>query len=158
MIQLFEISAPVIPFDSIGGIRLYSHISQLNEILEKNNAEFEMYSRFLAKYVLNEALEIHFNILNGKVYKLCAKNEYKGIFKDEIQIGTNLTAISGKYVNLVYRDFEQYFILDGVVLETVLEKNSQTNHWEDIVTSLSIYIRELDDEILDSEFIEYGKW
>ena len=153
--EIMNINAEIIPYVSLGGIQLYSSIKDI--MLYEHALKFEMYARHLIKYEIDSAIEIHINIINGKIYKLCAKNNYKGSFKGII-IGSNLTKLSCTLENLIYDDFEEIFILDGVIIETVLKKNEQTNKFEDIVTSLSIYVKELDCDIDKIESIENGQW
>ena len=145
-----NINAEIIPYMSLGAIQLYSSIRDIQNLLDKHDLKFEMYARHLIKYEIDNAIEIHINVINGKIYKLCAKNNYKGSFV----IGSNLTKLSCTLENLIYDDFEEIFILD----ETILKKNEQTDKFEDIVTSLSIYVKELDCDIDKIESIENGQW
>ncbi len=153
-----NLNAAIVPYFSIGDVNLYTPISDLQELLEKNEFKYEMYSRFLVKYVLEDTLEIHFNIINGKVYKICALKKYGGDYIG-IKVGSNLTKLSSKLTNLTYNDFEEFFELNGVVIETVLEKDEQTKEWEDVVSSFSVYIKEIDSNDPESvQKVDFGKW
>ena len=47
---MINLEAPIIPWIGMGGIKLYSHISELKSLLESEKAECFLYDKFLVRY------------------------------------------------------------------------------------------------------------
>ncbi|WP_078393758.1 hypothetical protein [Shouchella patagoniensis] len=136
-----DLTAEIVPYQSIGGIKIKSILSENKELIEGNHFKYEMYNYFFIKYYLDHLLEIHVNVLSGEVFKISAFEGYKGSLQG-VQIGTILS--EDRKAEMEFDDFEEIFIYNGATIETELVLNPDNNKWEDKVTCISVYTKELE--------------
>ncbi|MCQ4637788.1 hypothetical protein NE619_13720 [Anaerovorax odorimutans] len=141
-----DITAPIIPWEGLGGVKLYSHIRELKELVESENTKAFIPFGSSLRYEIDETISLHFNIYNGKLYKIRALEKYKGKLFDQIYIGQTIEETLKLEPSFRYDDFEEvYESKKGVFIET--------DPITDSVLWISVFVREL----YSDEFDE-GLW
>ncbi|MCQ4637787.1 hypothetical protein NE619_13715 [Anaerovorax odorimutans] len=136
MDRKIDITAPIIPWEGLGGIKLYSHIRELKELVESENTKASIPFGLFLRYDIDEKISLHFNIYNGKLYKITALEKYRGKLFDQIYIGQSIKETLELEPSLIYDDFEEvYESKKGVFIET--------DPITDNVLWISVFIREL---------------
>jgi hypothetical protein len=139
---MINLEAPIIPWIGMGGIKLYSHISELKSLLESEKVECFLYDKFLVRYEIKGKIYLFFNLINGKLFKITTLEEYKGLLFDEIYVGQKTEDMLRVDTSFEYDEFEEIYVSDkGVFVET--EPETDTVKW------ISIYIKELETEEFD---------
>ena len=144
---MVDINAPIIPWDGMGGIKLYSTIKELREILENDeDVSVVVYHNIWAKYTIKGIMELFFHLGNGKLFKIVTLEGYKGKLFDKIGVKTLEHQLLEIEPSFIYDDFEEVFESEkGVFLQT----NPATTE----ATWITVYVKEL----FDSDF-EEANW
>lgn len=134
--------APIIPFEELGGIKLYSTIDELRDILSLNNVdEMILHNKWL-RYSIQDCIELFFHLKNKKLFRILTLDGYKGKLWGEICVGTTEKEMLAIEPSFVYNEMEEVWESQkGVFIEMDAEKN--TAMW------ISIYIKELDSKDFD---------
>lgn len=139
---MINLEAPIIPWIGMGGIKLYSHISELKSLLESEKVECFLYDKFLVRYEIKGKIYLFYNLINGKLFKITTLEEYKGLLFDEIYVGQKTEDMLRVDTSFEYDEFEEVYVSDkGVFVET--EPETDTVKW------ISVYIKELETEEFD---------
>ena len=142
-----DLDAPIIPWIGLGGIRLYSKVDEIKDILNAPETKKEV-SYDDTRYEIENAIYIFVNNYNNKVYKLTATDNYRGTLFEQIKIGMNVNDILKIEPSFEYEDFEEVFISPkGIYMERDLN---------DIVFWLSVFVKE--SEALNIDDFWAGKW
>jgi hypothetical protein len=145
-IKLIDLNAPIIPWEGMGGIKLYSHISQFFDTIDNLDESDVLLGKFLIRYELESSVDLWFNLMNSKLFKITALEDYKGKLFGNIHIGMHIDDVLKIEPSFVYDDFEEvYCSPKGIFIETDPEKNT--------VLWISVYVKEL-----DNEDFERGNW
>lgn len=140
------INAPIIPYKSVGNIKLYSKISDVERIIKNRKIEKQELNKVWIRYKIDDSLYLFFDIANEKLFKITVLEGYKGKLFDKIFVGMNEDELLKADPTLVYDDFEEVFeSKQGYFLET--------NPIQHTVQNISIFVREM-----DSEEFEKGIW
>lgn len=140
--MIINLEAPIIPWVGMGGIKLYSHISELKSLIEEEKAEYFMYDKFLVRYEIKGKIYLFFNLLNGKLFKITTLDEYKGLLFNKIFVGQNVEDLLTYDASFEYDEFEEVYVSDkGVFIET--DPVTNTVQW------ISVFIKELETEKFD---------
>lgn len=140
---MIDIDAPIIPFKGMGGIKLYSTLDDLNDILSGNNVTSTILHNEWIKYDINNSLELFFHIKNKKLFKITTLDGYRGKLFDKIVVGMKEKEFVEIEPTFIYDDFEEVFESDkGVFIET--DAIEHTARW------ISVFIKELDTEDFDN--------
>ncbi|MDF2474282.1 MAG: hypothetical protein K0R21_2064 [Anaerocolumna sp.] len=143
---MINLHANIEPWKGLGGIRLYAHISEYQELLESSRAKTHMLGRFLIRYEIENQVFMWFNIVNGKLFKITACKQYKGKLFDKITIGMEMEQVLKIDNSFMYNDFEEvYESSKGVYIET--------NPEDDRVMWISVFIKEINEKSF-----EIGNW
>ncbi|MGX8796053.1 hypothetical protein ACR6HW_08210 [Fusibacter sp. JL298sf-3] len=143
---MFNLEAKINPWKGLGGIELYSHISEFKRLLDESSAKAFILGRYLVRYEVKDQFFLWFNIINGKLFKITACEEYKGVLFDKIHIGMDIKKVLEIENSFTYDDFEEvYESSKGIFIETNPENNQ--------VIWISVFIKELYDEDFEN-----GKW
>ncbi len=135
--MLLDISAPIVPFEGFGEIKLYSTRDELRELLEKEDVESEIINNNWIRYDVQNCVELFFHLKNNKLFRLTTLDNYQGKLFEEIGVGTTEKELLEIEPSFVYNDFEEVWESEkGIFIETSAETN--TVKW------ISVYIRELD--------------
>ena len=141
-----DINAPIIPFEGLGGIKLYSTREELRELLESEETiSYPIFDGTIEYKVANKVL-MFFNLANNKLFKISTLEDYKGKLFDKIGVGMTEEELLKADSSFVYNDFEEFWESDkGVVIET----DSITHK----VIWIGVYIPEL-----QTEEFKKGMW
>ena len=144
---MIDIKAPIVPWEGMGGIKLYSTIKELRNILEdRDKVTAVVYHNMWVKYTVEDVMELFFHLANGKLFKIVTLSGYKGKLFDKISVRTLESELLELEPSFIYEDFEEVYESEkGVFLETDPVTTETT--W------ITIYIKEL----LDDNFKE-AKW
>ncbi|MBA4602111.1 hypothetical protein H2C83_07220 [Thermoactinomyces sp. AMNI-1] len=143
---MIKLDAPILPWKGMGGIRLYSHISQFYDLIVHSKSEPVLLGKFLIRYEIKDSVDLWFNIMNGKLFKITALKNYKGKLFDKIRIGMHIDEVLQHEPSFIYDDFEEvYCSPKGVFIETDPVEHS--------VLWIAVYVKEL-----ENEDFERGKW
>lgn len=138
--------APIIPWKEVGGIKLYSTIRELRNIIEDTDNKGRLLNNIWARYEIDNKMYLFFSLVNGKLFKITALSNYKGKLFDKICVGMTESELLEVEPSFIYDDFEEVYESEkGVFLET----DPQTKR----ITNISVYIKEADAD----DFEEY-KW
>lgn len=144
--KLIDSNAPIVPWEGMGGIKLYSHISEFYETLASIDNPALLSWKFVIRYEIKDSVYLWFNVINGKLFKITALQNYTGKLFGKISIGMHIDEVLKIEPSFVYDDFEEvYCSPKGIFIET--DPATQTVLW------ISVYVKELDDENF-----ERGNW
>ena len=144
--MLLDISAPIVPFDGFGEIKLYSTRDELQKLLEKKGVESEVIHNNWIRYNIQNSIELFFHLKNNKLFRITTLDNYQGKLFEKIGVGTTEKELLEAEPSFVYDDFEEVWESEkGIFIETDAETN--TVRW------ISVYIKEL-----DSEEFEEANW
>lgn len=144
--MLLDISAPIVPYEGCGKIKLYSTRDELRELLENEGVESEVIHGDWIRYDIQNSVELFFHLKNNKLFRITTLNNYQGKLFEKIGVGTTEKELLEAEPSFVYDDFEEVWESEkGIFIETDAETN--TVRW------ISVYIKEL-----DSEDFEEANW
>lgn len=131
--------ATIIPFKSMGDIELYSSIKQLRGEIENSYVKGVLLHNIWVRYEIDNTMYLFFSLINGKLFKITALDNYSGKLFEKIYIGMTEKELLSIDSSFEYDDFEEvYESKKGVFLETdPISKQ---------ITSISIYIKETENE------------
>lgn len=137
--MLLDISAPIVPFEGFGEIKLYRTRDELHELLEGEAVETEIINNDWIRYDIQNSVELFFHLKNNKLFRITTLDNYQGKLFEKIGVGTTEKELLEVEPSFVYDDFEEVWESEkGIFIEMDAETN--TVRW------ISVYIRELDDE------------
>ena len=137
--MLLDISAPIVPFEGFGEIKLYRTRDELHELLEGEDVEAEIINNDWIRYDIQNSVELFFHLKNNKLFRITTLDNYQGKLFEKIGVGTTEKELLEVESSFVYDDFEEVWVSEkGIFIEMDAETN--TVRW------ISVYIRELDDE------------
>jgi hypothetical protein len=143
---MIDLDAPIVPWGGMGGIKLYTHINDLYDIIKQSTEETSLIGKFFIKYEIKDSLDLWFNVVNGKLFKITALKNYTGKLMGNIYIGMHIDDVLKIEPSFEYDDFEEvYFSPKGIYIET--------DPVEHTVLWISVYIKEI-----DNEDFEEGNW
>lgn len=137
--MLLDISAPIVPFEGFGEIKLYSTRDELQELLEGEAVETEIINNDWIRYDIQNSVELFFHLKNNKLFRITTLDNYQGKLFEKIGVGTTEKELLKVEPSFVYDDFEEVWESEkGIFIEMDAETN--TVRW------ISVYIKELDDK------------
>ena len=137
--MLLDISAPIVPFEGFGEIKLYSTREDLRELLEKEGTTSKIIFDDWIQYDVQDSVELLFHLKNDKLFRITTLDNYQGKLFEKIGVGTTEKELLEVEPSFVYDDFEEVWESEkGILIETDAETN--TVRW------ISVYIKELNDE------------
>lgn len=137
--MLLDISAPIVPFEGFGEIKLYRTRDELHELLEGEDVEAEIINNDWIRYDIQNSVELFFHLKNNKLFRITTLDNYQGKLFEKIGVGTTEKELLEVESSFVYDNFEEVWESEkGIFIEMDAETN--TVRW------ISVYIRELDDE------------
>lgn len=134
---MIDINAPIIPYEGMGGIKLYSTIKDLKETLTGDNVKATVLNNLWIRYEISDYLYLFFSLLNGKLFKITTLSGYKGLLWGKINVGMKAEEFIKIEPSFRYDDFEEVYECDkGVFIETDVD--------EDRALWISVYVRDID--------------
>lgn len=147
---MLDLNAPILPWEGIGGINLKDHIKNFFDMVEINalpEKKSKLICNTLVRYELQDSLFLWFNLINGKLYKITALGDYKGMLLGKIHIGMQIEEAIKIEPSIKYDEFEEvYESSKGFYIE--IEQENGTIQW------ISVYAQEL----TDYNFFIKGNW
>ena len=144
--KMIDYYAPIIPYVGMAGILLYSKEEEVNKIVSLDNAEKKILNDKWIRYDIDNAVELFFHKINGKLFRIITLEDYKGKLFEKIKVGMTVEDLIEYDSSFYYDEFEEVYESDkGIFIET----DPQTN----TVKWISVYIKELDDKNFDD-----GQW
>ena len=142
-----DVNAPIVPFEGLGGIKLYSTKDSLINILSLTDIrEKILWSDIAREYNIQNKIALQFLHANNKLFKIVALPEYKGKIFGKIGIGMTETELLEAEPSFVYDDFEEVWVSNkGIFIE--MDPETNTVMW------ISVYIPEL-----ETEDFKKGEW
>lgn len=141
MIQIKK-DAPIIPFEGLGGIKLYSSIYDLREILSSDSVVSSVINGDWIRYDVQRCVELFFHMKNKKLFRITTLEEYSGKLFGGISVGTAEKEMLKIEPSFTYDDFEEVWECPkGVFIE--MDAATNTVKW------ISVYIKELDADDFD---------
>ena len=129
--------APIIPYEEMGGIKLYSTIDELSGIL-RGHEKIDLTSTWI-RYDIDNIMSLFFHKKNNKLFKMTTMEGYCGKLFNIITVDSTEKEIITTDNSFQYDEFEEVWESDkGVFIET--DPKSQKATW------ISIYIKELDND------------
>lgn len=142
-----DINAPIIPFEGLGGIKLYSTKNELKEILAFDDIiSKDLWDGIATEYNIQNNISLQFLSQNNKLFKIVALPQYQGKVFGKIGIGMTEEELLEAEPSFVYDDFEEVWVSDKGIF---IEMDPETNK----VMWISVYIPEL-----ETEDFEKGNW
>ncbi len=135
--MLLDITAPIIPFEGFGEIKLYSTRDELIDLLEMESVSSKIIFDDWIQYDIQNSLELLFHLKNNKLFRITTLDNYKGKLFGKIGVGTTEEEMLKIEPSFVYDDFEEVWESDKGVF---IEMDAETNK----VRWISVYIPELD--------------
>ena len=143
---MIDIDAPIIPYVGIGGIKLYSELESLEDILTKDNVCAQVLNNIIIRYDIGDFLELFFHSGNNKLFKITTLEGYRGKLFDKITVGMKEEEFLQIEPSFIYDDFEEIFESEkGVFIET--DPITHTAKW------ISVFVKEI-----DMDNFEKGDW
>lgn len=162
----FDICAPIEPGIGLGGVKLRTHISELFDTVRNLSVadsstgphprgKAYLQSAYHVAYEFPEGISLFFNLVNGKLYKLAAGENYQGSLFEILRVGMPFEEASSLEPRLEFDDLEEVFVIQGVGGVAI-----ETDGLNQRITAITVYVTELDD-LADSSKInafERGAW
>ena len=138
---MIDITAPIIPYVGLGGIRLYSTLEDLADILQYDAAPLILHGEWI-RYDIHDCIELFFHLRNRKLFRITTLGKYEGKLFDGISVGSTEDDMLRIEPSFVYDEFEEVWETPmGAFIE--MEPSTNTVRW------ISVYIHELDSEEFD---------
>jgi hypothetical protein len=135
-------NAPIIPYEGLGGIKLYSTIDDLKDLLLVEDVSSIVINDKWLRYDIQNCIELFFHLDNKKLFRLTTLDAYKGKLLGKIGVGTSEKEMLDAEPTFQYDEFEEVWeSIKGVFIEMDAETN--TVRW------ISVYIPELNAETFD---------
>lgn len=114
-----DISAPIIANESLGGLRLRTHIIELAELITglgvSRPGGFDLLTPFEARYSFAEgSVQAVVDVRNGKVFRLHATKNYNGSFGKGVRVGMRVQEAMLIEPRLYYSEVEELLLCEGV--------------------------------------------
>ncbi len=137
---MVDINKPIIPWEGMGGIALYSTIKEMKELLENTQlVSGILLNNLWVRYEIKDAMYLFFHLVNGKLFKITTLDNYKGKLFGNIGVGTLESDLLKYEPTFSYDDFEE-------VYETPKGAFLETDPISKKITRISVYIKELDND------------
>lgn len=104
-----DINAPIIPYEGLGGIKLYSTREELKDILVSECIEYNKKYGSI-QCTLKNNVSLVFNEKNQKLRLISAEVGYKGKLYEKIGLGMLEKEFFKLCPNFVFEDFEELWI------------------------------------------------
>lgn len=134
---MIDCYAPIIPWEGMGGIKLYSTIKDHRSIIQRRDVKAVLLNNLWIRYEIDNILYLFFHLVNGKLFKITTLDKYKGKLFNKISIGMTETELLQVEPSFIFDELEEVFESQkGVFLET-----DPVGH---TVKYISVFIKEID--------------
>lgn len=108
--KLIDNNSPIIPWVGLGGVKLYSHVSHFYDLIDKLDEKSSLLVKLFVRYEIKDSVDLWFNLLNGKLFKITASKGYNGLLFDKIHIGMHIDEVLQIEPSFEYDDFEEVYV------------------------------------------------
>lgn len=146
---MFDVYAPIIPYDGLGGIKLYSTLEELEPLLKSYNAKTLSYLPYKdwIRYEIKDTAYLFFHNKNGKLCQMCALKNYKGQLFNKISVGMTEQELLQIDDSFIFNEVTESFVSPkGAFIET-------ETHTTGEICGISIYVKER-----GNPDFEEGRW
>ena len=144
--RVIDNNSPIVPWEGLGGFKLYSHISQFYDLIANMDEKSRLFTTFFIRYEIKESVDLWFNLMNGKLFKITALKDFKGLLSNKIHIGMHIDEVLQVEPSFEYDDFEEVYVSSkGIYIET--------DPVEHTVLWISVFVKEI-----DNDDFERGYW
>ena len=140
-----DIYAPIIPYKECGGNKLYASLNEVISTLELANIKQNDINDNIIRVDVSDSMMLFFSKRNGKLFKICTQEGYKGALPNGITVGMSKQDFCAIDNTLEYDDFEE-------VWESKLGYFIETDCDTDSAKWISIFIK----EFLQDDFENYN--
>ena len=117
--MFLDIKAPIIPFKGMGGIKLYSTMTELSYLLLLGREMTKPSDGNWITYHLLNSVELLFHRKNSKLFLMRTLDGYEGKLFGKIGVGTKEEEFLKIEPSFIYDDFEEVWESSkGVYIET----------------------------------------
>jgi hypothetical protein len=114
-----DLFGAIVPNESLGGLRLRTYVSEISDLVVglgvSKIGAYELKSPFEARYYFDDSsVQCSVDIRNGKIFKLIATNNYKGMFEQKIQVGMLVHNAISLDPRIYYSEPEECLFCSGV--------------------------------------------
>ena len=142
-----DVNAPIIPYEGLGGIKLYSTREELKDILSLPNVTSRIIYDWI-EYSIQDKVALTFHLKNDKLLRISTLCNYKGKLFDKVKVGMTEEELVTAEPSFIYDDFQEVWISNkGIFVETDPETNK--------VMWIAVYIPKPE---WGSEDFEKGNW
>lgn len=128
---MIDINAPIVPFESIGGIKLYSKLEDVFERVIKLEDDVTIHvDKWKLIFEIAEKVSLIFCNANGKLYAIVARDEYKGKLFDKIYSLMQVDELLKLEPSFEYDDWEEFYYSKNLGVQ--FRKDCQTGEAYDI--------------------------
>ena len=143
---MIDISAPIIPFEGMGNIKLYSTIEDLSDIISRPDVTSVILNNCWIRYDISNTMMLFFHLKNRKLFKICTQEAYAGKLYGVIDTSTHEDDFTKIDPEIIYDDFEEVWESPkGYFIETDAETG--------LATWINVFIK----ETLEEDF-EEANW
>jgi hypothetical protein len=143
-INTFE---PIVPNCGLGGLRLRTHVSEIDDVIRDLATRYEMVSPFEARYSFGDgSVQAAVDVRNGRIFKLIASKSYAGSFGAihlDMLVGDAILADPRLY----YCESEEYIVcrgVDGITLSVPVMDPDPSDVPALRISAISVYALEID--------------
>jgi hypothetical protein len=110
--------APIVPNESLGGLRLRTYLLEIAELVRglgvTTPGRYELASPFEARYLFGDgSVQVAVDVRNGRIFKLIASEAYRGTF-GAVRVGMPLRDAIIEDPRLYYDEAEECVLCRGV--------------------------------------------
>lgn len=117
---MLNVDAPIVPYEGIGEISLYSSEISLKEFLSNYNKV--ILPNGWIRYDIEDYLQLFFHPVNNKLFKMCTQPGYRGYLLDNICTSTHESDFQTYDSEIMYDEFEEVWESPkGYFIETDVE-------------------------------------
>lgn len=163
--DLIDVKAPIIPGEGLGDLKLRTHIRDYYELVQTfswidektlKDCSVYLFSPFHVGYEMKDTLIMVFHIPNGKLLKICALKNYKGMLLGKIKIGMPIKKALKIEPNLFYDEGEELYFIKGIKGVSI-----ETDAYNKYIEAITVHVNELDElrgDYKNWEEFEKGNW
>ena len=112
-------TAPIIPNESLGGLRLRDQLSSIQQLVLREGADTQGHYRlvrpFEASYdLLRGVVEVVVDVRNGKIARLSCHPGYVGLLFDAVRIGMTVREAMEARSCFEYNEAEELILCEGI--------------------------------------------
>ncbi len=85
---MLDTTAPIVPFEGFGEIKLYSTREELRDLLALERVEMMVINEKWIRYDIEDSIELFFHLENDKLFRITTLDKYKGKLFERIGVGT----------------------------------------------------------------------